>query len=63
MKKIKWEAFKGCCNLTSVTIPESVMEIKTSAFEGCPNVTIYGKEGTKAERYAREERILFESLD
>ena len=28
-------AFKGCNNLTSITIPESITNIESSAFEGC----------------------------
>ena len=36
---IKEDAFSGCTNLTSVTIPDSVSSIGDSAFEGCSNLT------------------------
>jgi hypothetical protein len=29
-------AFSGCCNLTNVTIPDSVNEVYHPAFEKCP---------------------------
>lgn len=36
--KINREAFKGCINLTSVTIPSSVENIGYAAFRGCSNL-------------------------
>ena len=39
MLTIKAAAFKGCTNLTSIEIPDSVKRIENSAFSGCENLT------------------------
>ena len=36
---ISYYAFDGCCDLTSITIPNSVTSIGSSAFEGCSGLT------------------------
>ncbi len=56
---IGWGAFSDCTGLTSITIPDSVTEIDDYAFSGCYNLTIYGKVGSYAETYAKENRIPF----
>ena len=38
MLTIKAAAFKGCTNLTSIEIPDSVKKIENSAFSGCENL-------------------------
>ena len=38
---IEEDAFVGCSNLTSVTIPNSVKSISEEAFYGCSNLTVY----------------------
>ncbi|MBQ2822129.1 MAG: leucine-rich repeat domain-containing protein, partial [Thermoguttaceae bacterium] len=53
-------AFNLCLSLISVTIPESVTTIGEGAFEGCNRLTIYGKAGSEAERYAKEEGTKFQ---
>lgn len=39
VERIDGDAFKDCFNLTSVNIPNSVLEIGNSAFSGCSNLT------------------------
>ncbi|MBE6426976.1 MAG: leucine-rich repeat domain-containing protein [Planctomycetaceae bacterium] len=53
-------AFNLCLSLTSVTIPESVTTIGERAFEECNRLTIYGKAGSEAERYAKEKGTKFQ---
>ncbi len=52
--------FQHCAGLTSVTIPASVTAIGADAFDGCSDgLTIYGKSGSYAEKYAKENKIPF----
>ncbi len=55
-------AFEGCTGLTSVTIPESVTSIGDCAFGGCYDLTIYGKKGSYAEQYAKDNNIPFKAV-
>lgn len=52
-------AFRNCTNLTGVTIPDGVNSIGWSVFYGCDNVTVYGKAGSYAEQYCKENEIPF----
>lgn len=52
-------AFRGCTELTALTIPKSVIEIPENAFEDCPNLTIYGEIGSYAQEYAESHNIPF----
>ncbi len=52
-------AFYGCESLERVVIPESVTSIGKNAFAGAPLLTLVGKEGSEAERYAQEYGIHF----
>lgn len=45
-------AFADCASLTAITIPATVAKIDDSAFDGCAGVTVYGAEGSEAERIA-----------
>ena len=52
-------AFSSCSNMTRIDIPESVTSIGYSAFSGCSSLTIYGKHGSYAETYAKNNGIPF----
>jgi len=54
-------AFESCSALTSITIPKEVTDIGRDAFSECSdNLIIYGKKGSYAEKYAKENRITFQ---
>lgn len=59
VSSIEFNAFLGCTNLSRIYIPESVTYIDQSAFIQCPNLTIYGINGSYAEKYAEENNINF----
>ena len=46
VKSIKYDAFRGCSNLTSITIPNSVTSIGDSAFRSCSSLINVYYDGT-----------------
>ena len=62
--EIPFGAFGGCKELTSITIPESIIYIPPYVFKDCnmDNFTIYGYTNSYAETFARENNIHFVSL-
>lgn len=52
MTSIGYQAFKGCTNLESVTIPVGVEEIDYGAFDGCSSLKINYTKYTEGHRYA-----------
>lgn len=61
VRSIGGNAFWGCTSLTNVTIPAGVTEIGGWVFEGCGNLTIHAPAGSRAEEYAKEYKIHFET--
>lgn len=56
-------AFLECGSLTSITIPKSVKKIGSAAFDDCSSLlTIYGKKGSYAEKYAKKHKIKFSTM-
>ena len=57
---IGYAAFYQCESLKSITIPDSVTSIGDYAFLKCGNLAaIYGKKGSYAEKYAKDNKIKF----
>ena len=56
-------AFAGCANLHEIVIPPSVTSIDDNALEGCTDVTVYGKTGSEAQRFANVNSYTFIDLD
>ena len=59
VKEIGDLAFAYCKNLKKIVIPKSVASIGKDTFVGCAGLTIYGKSGSSAEVYAKNNNIKF----
>ncbi len=55
--------FYMCKSLTSITVPDSIVDIDEGAFKDCENLTIYATAGSYAEEYAEENNIPFKAID
>ena len=61
VKSIDGDAFSGCSELLEITVPPSVTRIKDSAFSQCDHLTVCGKSGSYAEKYAKKKNIPFKA--
>ncbi len=61
-KSIGEYAFCWCDSLTAAVIPENVTSIGKDAFADCTNLTIYGKTGSVAQVYAKNNNIPFKQF-
>ena len=61
LEEIRTRAFAACTQLRQIYIPASTETIAEDAFEGCVGLTIIGKEGSAAERFALRKQITFQS--
>lgn len=62
LQEIGSRAFADCNNLKEIYIPETTISIAEDAFEDCGRITIWGRSGSEAERYAKEKGFTFETL-
>lgn len=60
---IEARAFAECKNLKEIIIPGTVKKIDDKALDGCRDVTVYGKTGTEAERFAKAAGFRFRDPD
>lgn len=60
---IESRAFAECAHLRKVYISESTTSIAEDAFEDVGDLTIYGKKGSYAELYAKQNGIQFEECE
>ena len=56
-------AFGGQSELMKITISECITSIEDTSFAGCDHLTIYGKAGSYAQKYANENGIPFVASD
>lgn len=60
IKTIGVFAFAGCASLKEMVIPESVIEMNgREIFHGCEEIRIFGKSGSCAEQYAKDNNLIF----
>ena len=52
-------AFADCGNLRETAIPAGVQTIADDALSGCTDVTVYGKTGSEAQRFAEANGFAF----
>lgn len=52
-------AFEGCTELKEVYLPETIQFVGGRVFEGATSMSIVGKEGSYAEKFADEYRLRF----
>ena len=57
LREIEDYAFDGCESLRDIVISDSVIEIGSYAFDRHSGITLRGKKGSEAERYAKDNDI------
>lgn len=57
VKSIGSRAFENCSDLTKVTIPQSVTFIDEDSFQNCQKLTLFVKQDSYAERYAKNNSL------
>ena len=62
LRRIGDRAFKACYHLGEVRVPDSLEKIEYGAFSECSELTLRGRPGSYAERWARENRVRFEPI-
>lgn len=62
IKTIGDNAFHGCGNLKSITIPNSVKFIEKDAFKFCDEITIKCKKNSYAHKYAKKNKIKYKII-
>ena len=60
---IERRAFADCMGLREITIPATVFSIDDHALDGCGDVTVYGAQGSEAERFAHATGFAFVDPD
>ena len=60
---IESRAFADCVDLREITIPATVLSIDDHALDGCGDVTVYGAQGSEAERFAHAAGFAFVDPD
>jgi hypothetical protein len=56
-------AFEGCKHLKEVYLPETIQFVGGRVFEGAKEMSIFGKSGSYAEKFAEEYRLRFTVTD
>ncbi len=56
-------AFEGCKSLKEVYLPDTIQFVGGRVFEGAKEMTIFGKSGSYAEKFAEEYRLRFTVTD
>ena len=59
VREIEDYAYMGCKSLRDIVIPNSVVEIGSYAFDRHSGITLRGKKGSEAERYAKDNGFAF----
>lgn len=62
VKTISSQAFTGSNNIKTIVIPESVTDIRFGAISSNDSLTIVGKPGSAAEKYATDYNIKFQGI-